>query len=277
MTCADSMLQLTRSFWNANPCDGHTDVTERMRFRYAKEPWLPAILERVAAYRSVLEVGCGQGTDALFCCGRMKKGSSYTAIDYSDHSIASARCSLQQYPETLAVSPDFRAGNAESLEFEDAGFDCVMSIGVLHHTPDTQESINEVHRVLKPGGKAFVALYRLISPKVLAAHAIRGAARAADVVLGRERCLYRWAGRLGSDHFLGTMLLECLGVPILRSYTRSQILKLFGEFQSVQVYPIGMGIPLGLVRAVDRGRNALGALWMIEAVKGPAANATEIR
>jgi SAM-dependent methyltransferase len=267
MTCADSMLQLTKVFWDANPCDGHADVSERMRFRYTKEPWLPAILDKVAAHGSVLEIGCGQGTDALSCCRRMSKGASYTAIDYSDHSIASARCSLQQYPEPLPVVPDFRTGNAESLEFASESFDCVMSIGVLHHTPDTQQALHEVHRVLKPGGKAIVALYRLVSPKVFVAHAIRGVASMVDVLFGRGRCLYQWAGRLGSDHFLGTMLLECLGVPILKSYTRGQIGRLFGRFQSIRVYPIGMGLPLGLVQGIDRGRNPLGALWMIEAEK----------
>ncbi len=262
------MLQLTRSFWNANPCDGHADVDGRIRFRYQKEPWLPAILERVAEHRAVLEVGCGQGTDALYCCRRMRRGCSYTGVDYSEKSIDNARCSLEQYPEPIQVRPDFRVGNAESLDFVDRSFDCVMSIGVLHHTPNTQEAIDEVHRVLRPGGTAFIALYRLVSPKVFTAHVIRGAARLVDLAARQDRYLYRWCSRWGSDHFLGTMLLECLGVPILKSYTRAQIGRMFGRFDSACAYPIGMGLPLGIGRAVDTGGNPLGALWMVEAEKG---------
>lgn len=95
MTCAHSMLRLTRLFWNANPCDGQADVARRMKFRYRKEPWLPAILGKVATHRSVLEIGCGQGTDALYCCERMKAGATYVGVDYSDESVAStdAACS----------------------------------------------------------------------------------------------------------------------------------------------------------------------------------------
>src|SRR5205085_12269324 len=43
--------------------------------------------------------------------------------------------------------------------FPDATFDVVYSNGVLHHTPDTQRAIDEVHRVLRPGGVAKVMLY----------------------------------------------------------------------------------------------------------------------
>lgn len=166
-------------------------------------------------------------------------------------------------------------GNAESLDLPDNSFECVMSIGVLHHTPGTQESIHELFRVLKPGGTAVIALYRLLSPKVFAAHAIRGVARGIEVVLRQDRCLYRWCSRLGSDHCLGTMLLECLGVPILKSYTRRQIRSMFSCFDSMRAYPIGMGLPLGVVRAIDGGRNPLGALWLIEATKASKRSESE--
>ena len=262
-----TLLQLTRSFWNVNPCDGQADVFRRMEFRYAKEPWLPPVLDRIARHSSVLEVGCGQGTDAVYCCRRMSKEASYLALDYSDRSVASARKSAAQFREHLNVVPEFAEGNAESLDLPDESFACVVSIGVLHHTPDPRRAVDELYRVLKKGGTAYVALYRLMSPKVLAAHAVRLVARCVDRVAGRERYLYGLCRRLGSNHFLGTMLLECLGVPILYSYTRNQARKMFGRFGSVDIRPVGMGMPLGMGRWIDRGTNLLGALWLIEAVK----------
>lgn len=274
MDCAEPLLQLTRSFWNANPCDGQADVSTRMRFRYLKEPWLPRVLDGVAACANVLEVGCGQGTDALYCCQRMNVGGSYIGVDYSDASIASARRSLQQCCHRLSVVPQFTVGNAEALQFEQDRFDCVLSIGVLHHTPNTQQAIDEVYRVLKPGGRAVIALYRLASPKVFSAHAIRGVARAVDVLLGRERVLYDLCGRLGSNHCLGTMLLECLGVPILKSYTRGEIRRMFSRFDDVSIRPIGIGLALGPLRSLDRGANPLGALWLVEAHKKPVPAAS---
>jgi SAM-dependent methyltransferase len=277
MQCADSLLQLTRTFWNANPCDGQSDLDRRMEFRYGKEPWLPTVLDRVARHGSILEVGCGQGTDALYCCRQMDVGGSYLGVDYSDCSVASARKSLQQCRDRLRVVPEFHVGNAESLEFESGRFDCVTSIGVLHHTPKTEEAIAEVHRVLKPGGTAVIALYRLASPKVLTAKAIRMAARGVDLVTGADRTLYRACARFGSNHALGTMLLECLGVPILKSYTRRQIARRFGAFDEVRITPVGMGLPSALVpapvlRAIDRGTNPFGTLWLIEARKAIAGS-----
>jgi SAM-dependent methyltransferase len=272
MQCADSLLQLTRMFWNANPCDGQSDVARRMEFRYGKEPWLPPVLDRIARHRSILEVGCGQGTDALYCCRLMDTGGSYVGVDYSDRSVASAGRSLQQYRDHLRVVPEFRVGNAERLEFEDHRFDCVTSIGVLHHTPKTKEAIDEVYRVLRPGGTAVIALYRLLSPKVLTAKAIRLAARGVDLVAGADRTLYRACARLGSDHAMGTMLLECLGVPLLKSYTRGQIVRMFAAFDDVRISPVGMGLPSVIVparvlRRIDRGPNPFGTLWLIEARK----------
>jgi ubiquinone/menaquinone biosynthesis C-methylase UbiE len=100
----------------------------------------------------VLEVGCGLGTDgAQFA----KAGAVYTGIDLTDAAIdlAKRRFELFQLPGT------FRVADAERLDFPDNTFDIVYSHGVLHHTPDTAAAVREVHRVLRPGGKAIVMLY----------------------------------------------------------------------------------------------------------------------
>jgi ubiquinone/menaquinone biosynthesis C-methylase UbiE len=61
--------------------------------------------------------------------------------------------------EMEGLGAELRVADAESLPFGDASFDLVYSHGVLHHTPDIGRAINEVHRVLKPGGTALVMLY----------------------------------------------------------------------------------------------------------------------
>jgi SAM-dependent methyltransferase len=53
----------------------------------------------------------------------------------------------------------FTQGDAENLPFSDGAFDFVYSHGVLHHTPDTAQTIREIYRVLSPGGRAVVMLY----------------------------------------------------------------------------------------------------------------------
>jgi ubiquinone/menaquinone biosynthesis C-methylase UbiE len=52
-----------------------------------------------------------------------------------------------------------QVADAENLPFPDGSFDVVYSFGVLHHTPNTQKSIDEVYRVLKPGGRIIIMLY----------------------------------------------------------------------------------------------------------------------
>ena len=50
-------------------------------------------------------------------------------------------------------------GDAENLPFKNNSFEYILSYGVLHHSEDTQKAFNELHRVLKPGGKFLVMVY----------------------------------------------------------------------------------------------------------------------
>lgn len=270
MQGAETIHDAAPSFWDAHPCDGHPDVPRRMSFRYDKEPWLPGLLEQIARHDSILEVGCGQGTDALYCCRRMQPGSRYVAVDCSAGSITRARESIAQLSGQLAVEPQFLVGHGEHLDLPGESFDCAASLGVLHHTPDIRAALNELYRVLKPGGVAFVTLYRRSSPKLFVANLLRVFSRCVDAVTRREAVLYGWSRKLGSDHALGTMLLECLGVPILNCYSRRQVAGLFSRFGNVTIDPVGMGFSFRITRRFDAGFNPLGAQWLVVARKGPS-------
>lgn len=49
--------------------------------------------------------------------------------------------------------------DATDLPFKDGYFDCVYSFGVLHHIPEIETCVSEIHRVLKPGGMFLFGLY----------------------------------------------------------------------------------------------------------------------
>ena len=49
--------------------------------------------------------------------------------------------------------------DAEMIPFRSDSFDFISCNDALHHTPDTQKGINEIYRVLKPGGKALITFY----------------------------------------------------------------------------------------------------------------------
>jgi ubiquinone/menaquinone biosynthesis C-methylase UbiE len=100
----------------------------------------------------VLEIGCGCGSEAERFA---RAAAQYTAVD-----LTNAAVSLTQRRFELAGLPgQFLQGDAENLPFANACFDLVYSHGVLHHTPDTARAIQEVNRVLRPGGRAVIMLY----------------------------------------------------------------------------------------------------------------------
>jgi SAM-dependent methyltransferase len=103
--------------------------------------------------KKVLDIGCGPGWVAIqYAAG----GADVDAIDLTPRAVAIA----QAHALIAGVLPRIAVGNAESLQFPDDSFDLVVSSGVLHHTPDTRRAFHESFRVLKPGGRAKITLYR---------------------------------------------------------------------------------------------------------------------
>jgi len=102
--------------------------------------------------KNVLEVGCGAGAAVRRYAGC---GALVYATDITEISVVRTSRSLRLFDlEGYVVQSD-----AESLPFQDNSFDYVLSFGVLHHIPSTEAGLKEVHRVLKPGGIAMIALY----------------------------------------------------------------------------------------------------------------------
>lgn len=108
----------------------------------------PVMLSRVAAggFGRALDVGCGEGR---FCRMLKAAGIAATGIDPTRQLLEVAR---QRDP-----SGDYRSGNAEQLEFEAASFDLVVSYLTLIDIVDFRTAINEMARVLKPGGSLLIA------------------------------------------------------------------------------------------------------------------------
>jgi SAM-dependent methyltransferase len=101
----------------------------------------------------VLEVGVGLGTDFV---NFVRAGAEATGVDLTEASVAAVgeRLALE------GLEADLRVADAESLPFADGEFDLVYSWGVIHHSPDTAAAVREIHRVLRPGGRARVMIYK---------------------------------------------------------------------------------------------------------------------
>lgn len=108
--------------------------------------------------KKVLDVGSGNGYVLSKYAG---EGADVFGIDITPAGIDLC----QKRFELLDLKGDFRVADAQDIPFPDNTFDCVCSMGVLHHVPDTQKAIDEIHRVLKPGGRLIVMFYHRHSAK----------------------------------------------------------------------------------------------------------------
>ena len=246
------LKERVRAFWQEHPCgtkftDAETGTREFFdriaRHRYEKEWHIPAAAQFAAARGlRVLEIGCGVGTDgAQFA----NAGAIYTGIDLTDAAIDLARKNFAAH----GLIGDFRVADAEKLDFENESFDIVYSHGVLHHTPDIQAAVNEVHRVLKPGGRAIVMLYHRGSYNYRVG--IRVLRRAGAGLLKSEtgiRIVNRVTGepidslrehaKLNGQASAGELLNQSTdgaGNPLATVYSRREASELFKRFREIEL------------------------------------------
>ena len=100
----------------------------------------------------MLEVGCGMGTMAM---NWAQHDARIVPVDLTQTAVRQTRKRFELHG--LEGVP-FQA-QAERLPFRDNAFDFAYSWGVLHHTPNTKRALEELHRVVRPGGRVGVMLY----------------------------------------------------------------------------------------------------------------------
>jgi SAM-dependent methyltransferase len=280
------LKERVRAFWQSHPCGtkfsdaemGTPEFFERVEaHRYTKEWHIPEAADFAGARGlRVLEIGCGLGTDgAQFA----QAGAQYTGIDLTEAAIELARKRF----ELSGLKGEFRVADAESLDFADESFDRVYSHGVLHHTPDIARAVAEIHRVLKPRGRAIVMLYHRGSYNYRIG--IRVLRRAGARLLKSEdgiRIIHRLTGEpvdslrqhagllegknkppISSDEFL-SQSTDGAENPLARVYSRREARELFKDFREIELRAYFLNkrfIPLIgnlLPRAVE---SALASRW----------------
>ena len=102
----------------------------------------------------VLDVGCGAGMDTLVAAQMVGADGYVTGIDMTPDMAAKARRSSAEMGLANVTIVD---GSAEELPFADAGFDVVISNGVIDLIPDKEAVFSEIARVLRPGGRIQLA------------------------------------------------------------------------------------------------------------------------
>jgi glycosyltransferase involved in cell wall biosynthesis/SAM-dependent methyltransferase len=215
--------------WDNDPCGSHYveshptrtlewfQEVERYRFEeYA--PWMPRLMEFDShSGERVLEIGGGLGTDlARFAAG----GARVIDADLARTHLLLARENLRH----RRLKGDFVQSDAEYLPFRDHSFDLVYSNGVLHHVPNTQQVIAEIHRVLKPGGKTICMFYAEWSKLYLHNFWLYGL---------KQRGL---ESRSFSDILSSCELSHTDSRPLVKVYSARRLRRMFSAFQEVKIF-----------------------------------------
>jgi 2-polyprenyl-6-hydroxyphenyl methylase/3-demethylubiquinone-9 3-methyltransferase len=95
--------------------------------------------------RDVLDLGCAGGFMAEALASR---GANVTGIDPAQQAIEEAR----RHAKINNLTIEYNVGAGENLPYPDRSFDIVVCVDVLEHVADLQKVINEIARVLRPGG-----------------------------------------------------------------------------------------------------------------------------
>jgi len=114
----------------------------------------PFALGRIDPGQTVLDLGCGAGTDLLIAAQMVGSKGRAAGIDMTTSMLDRARASAR---EMGIENVELHEGLIESLPLADESVDVVISNGVIDLVPDKQAVFAEIDRVLRPGGRLQIA------------------------------------------------------------------------------------------------------------------------
>lgn len=165
--------QANKAWWEATPMrydwrdplpfdeytqEYYNEIDKRfLQSVWAFLPWKKYPFEQLIPYAElssmdVLEIGVGQGTHAQLIAPHCR---SFTGIDLTE---AAVRATTERF-RLSGISGCIYQMDAEATSFPNASFDYIWSWGVIHHSADTASILREMHRVLRPSGRACVMVY----------------------------------------------------------------------------------------------------------------------
>jgi ubiquinone/menaquinone biosynthesis C-methylase UbiE len=105
----------------------------------------------------ILDAGTGLGRDVMYLAEAAKEGL-VVGMDFADCAVNALR-NVSSFKNAYIIQ-----GDILRMPFKEESFDFILSEGVLHHTPNTQEAFNRCCRVLKTGGEIAFYIYRRKGP-----------------------------------------------------------------------------------------------------------------
>lgn len=206
--------EIDREFWDISKPFAHPNYP-------ACTPFSRLIDYNSLADKQVLEIGCGMGSHAHELA---KSGAVITAIDLTQKAVQMTQSRFELFGVDNAT---VQQADAERLPFPDDSFDFVWSWGVIHHSANTHCIVQEIKRVLKPGGKVAVMIYHRNSTRYYLHGLYQGICKGKFL---RYRTLYA-VNMTFTDGY------------IARHYTRRDAKQLFLGFRSVKTKVMDSAVP----------------------------------
>jgi SAM-dependent methyltransferase len=174
----------TNTDWSANFASSGVDALsayDEILVPRLFDPWGAVLLDEVglSAGQAVLDLACGPGTMARLAAHRLGRSGQVTGCDLSPGMLELAAA---KKPVEGAAPITYQQCPADDLPLPDDAFDIVLCQQGLQFFPDKTSALAEIRRVLKPGGRAGVAVWCAIEECPFW-HALAGAVGA---VLGKE-------------------------------------------------------------------------------------------
>ena len=114
----------------------------------------PFSLGEINSGAYVLDIGCGSGIDALIAANLVGTSGKVLGIDLTMEMSQKAK-SNKKIMNTGNV--DFQVAKVQDLTGVEERFDVVISNGVFNLIPEKEDALQATYRLLKPGGRLFIA------------------------------------------------------------------------------------------------------------------------
>lgn len=138
------------------------ELYERYVVPYILGPWAPGLIELAALQpgERILDLACGTGVVAHLAAAKVGITGHVTGLDLNAGMLAVAR----SLPPPPGTSITWVEGSAVAMDLPDASFDVVVCQQGFQFFPDQPAALREVHRVLVPGGRVLLSVWKSAGP-----------------------------------------------------------------------------------------------------------------
>jgi SAM-dependent methyltransferase len=198
-----------QNFWENNP------------LCIKSNPFKPGVLDFFNFYDRQRE-----NIETISFSYKLHEGAKVYGVDLTKKAI---QLSYKRF-KYFGFKGNFKQASAEKLPFPNNSFDCVCSMGVLHHVKNTNKALKEIFRILKPGGRLILMFYNRNSAKYQFRYRLK------SLLTGKS--MQELVNEFDGD-----------GNPLGKVFSKNQLkkqLKLFSDIQMFTGYlDVGDVIPYG--------------------------------